>query len=71
MRNAPTYALLFGFAFLIVGFVLATASPCTSVSSFQVCAPLYQSTGNLLIALGGIFFVVWMVLVAWEEMRPR
>ncbi len=71
VKNAPTYALLFGFVFLIVGFVLATASPCTSVSSFQVCEPLYQSTGNLLIAFGGIFFLAWMVLVAVDEMRPR
>ncbi len=71
MERASTYALLFGFVFLIGGFVLATASPCASVSSLQVCVPLYQSTGNLLIAFGGIFFLAWMVFVALEEMRPR
>ena len=71
MEKAPVYALLFGFIFLIAGFLLATASPCAPLGGLQVCAPLYQSTGNVLLAFGGTFLVLWVVLIAIDELRPR
>jgi hypothetical protein len=69
LDRAPTFALLFGFVFLIVGFVLATASPCEVVANLQVCVPLYESTGNILVLFGSIFLVLWVVLIAVDEMR--
>lgn len=70
LDKAPTYALLFGFVFLIVGFLLATTSPCNVLPGVQVCAPIYQSTGNVLLTFGSVFLVLWVILIAVDEMRP-
>lgn len=69
MERARNYALLFAFIFLIVGFLMATTSPCVSFQSVQVCAPIYQAPGDVLLAFGSAFLVLWVVLTALEEMR--
>jgi hypothetical protein len=75
LERARTYALLFAFIFLIVGFLMATVSPCISFQALQVCAPIYQAPGDVLLAFGSAFLVLWVVLAALEDwrldMRPR
>ncbi len=71
LEKAPTLAVAFAFVFLIAGFLLATSSPCTFLPGVQVCVPDYQSTGNLLLLFGGIFLVLWVLLIAYDEIRAK
>ncbi|HYM39791.1 MAG TPA: hypothetical protein VEY12_06580 [Thermoplasmata archaeon] len=67
--RAPTYALVLGLLFLFGGVVLMSLSICVGPSFSQVCGPGYLSTADVVIASGAAFLMLWVVLVALNEIR--